>query len=54
MYVLVIFILDSRLAIFFFLKKLSFWLSACRVLIMVPLLYVRSSFSSASWTEGVR
>ena len=40
-----IFVLDSRLAFFFFFffffffgKKLSFWLSACSVLIVVPLL----------------
>ena len=31
-----IYILDSRLAIF--RKKLSFWLSACSILIVVPLL----------------
>ena len=37
-----IFILDTRLAMFG--KKLSFWLSACSVLIVVPLLYVSASF----------
>ena len=35
-------------------KKLSFWLSACSGLIMVPLLYVRPSFPSKSSTEGIR
>ena len=35
-------------------RKLSFWLSACNVLIVVPLLYVRPSFPLVSWTEGVR
>ena len=33
-----IFILYSRLAIFFGGKKLSFWLTACSALIVVPLL----------------
>ena len=37
------FILDSRLANYFG-KKLSFWLSAYSVLIVVPSLYVRPSF----------
>ena len=45
------FILDSRLSIFG--KKLSFWPSACLVLIVVPLLYVRPSFPLVSWVEGV-
>ena len=45
-----IFILDSRLAIFWG-KKLSFWPTACFVLIVVSLL---SSFPMVSWTEGVR
>ena len=35
-------------------KKLSFSLSAGSVLVVVPLLLVRSSFPSMSWTEGVR
>ena len=35
-------------------KKLSIWLSACSVLIVVPLLLVRPSFSLVSCTEGVR
>ena len=35
-------------------KKLSFWLSACTVLIVVPLLKVRHSFPLVSWTEGIR
>ena len=38
----------------YFGKKLSFWLSACSILIVVPLLLVRSSFPLVSWTEGVR
>ena len=33
---------------------MSFWLSACSVLIVVPLLLVRSSFPLVSPTEGVR
>ena len=41
-----IFILDSRYAIF--REKLSFWLSACSVLIVVQLLSVRPSFPLAS------
>ena len=48
-----IFILDSRLANYLG-KKLSLWLSACSVLIMVQLLLLRPSFPSVSWTEGVR
>ena len=42
------FILDSRLAIFSG-NKLSYWLSAGSVLIVVP-----PSFPLVSWTEGVR
>ena len=38
----------------FFGKKLSFWLSACSVLIVVPLLEMRPSFPLVSWTEGIR
>ena len=34
--------------------KLSFWLSACGILIVVPLLQERPSFPCVSWTEGVR
>ena len=45
-----IFILDSRLAICLG-KKLSFWFSACSVLIVVPL---RHSFPLVSTTDGVR
>ena len=48
-----IFILDSRLASFLG-KELSFWLSACSILIVLPLLYVRPSLPMVSWTEGVR
>ena len=48
-----IFILDSVFSQFLG-KKLSFWLSACSVLIVVPLLYVRPSFPFVFWTEGVR
>ena len=33
-------------------NELSFWLSACSVLIVVPLLLQRSSFHLMSWTEG--
>ena len=40
------FILVSSLVIFG--KKMSFWLSACSVLIVVPLLQVRPSFPSVS------
>ena len=40
-------ILEGRLAIFF-RKKLSFWLFAYSVLIVVPLLIVRPSFPSMS------
>ena len=42
-----LFILVSRLAIF--LKKLSFWLSACSVLIVVPIRKVHPSFPLVSW-----
>ena len=35
-------------------KKLPFWLSACSVLIVVPLLLVRPSVPLVSWTEGVK
>ena len=31
-----------------------FWLSACSILIVVSLLYVRPSFPLVDWTEGVR
>ena len=48
-----VFSLDSRLAKCL-VKKLSFWLSACSVLIVVPLLLVRHSFPLVSLTEGVR
>ena len=48
------FILDGRLAGCSG-KRLSFWLSACGVLAVVPLLWVRPSFSSIKpWMEGVR
>ena len=47
------FILDSRLANFW-RKQLSLWLSACSVLIVVPLVLVRPSFPLVYWTEGVR
>ena len=43
------FILGSRLAIFW--KKLYFWLSACSVLIVVPLLYVRPSSPLEFWNR---
>ena len=53
MYVLVkIFILDSGLANHL-RKKLSFWLSACSVLTVVPLLLVHPVFPLVSWMEGV-
>ena len=35
-------------------KILSFWLSACSVLTVVPLFYVCPSFPMVSWTECVR
>ena len=35
-------------------KKRSFWLSACCVLIVVPLLKVRPSFPLVSWTESFK
>ena len=35
-------------------RKLSFWISACTVLIVVSLLLVRTSFDLVSWTECVR
>ena len=55
MYVLVnFFILDCRLANQFLGKKLYFWLCACSVLIVMPLLYVRPSFPLVSWMAGVR
>ena len=44
---MIFFILDSRLAIFG--QKLSFWFSACSVLIVVPLLSVRPSFPLVYW-----
>ena len=47
------FILDSRLANYLG-KKLSFWLPACSVLIVMPLLQVHPSFSLVFWMEGVR
>ena len=43
-----IFILDGSLAILF-RRRLSFWLSACGVLIMVRLLWVHPSFPLVSW-----
>ena len=36
----------------FLRKKLSFWLSACSILIVVPLLKLRPSFPLICWTEG--
>ena len=47
------FILDSRLAECLG-KKLSFWISFCYVLIVVPLLEVSHYFHLMSWMEGVR
>ena len=35
-------------------RKLSFWISAYTVLIVVSLLLVRTSFDLVSWTECVR
>ena len=35
-------------------ERVSFWLSTCSVLIVVPLLEMRPSFPWVSWTEGVR
>ena len=57
-----IFILDRRLAIFFGGKKLSFWLSACSVLIVCVCMCVcvcvfaliEPFFPFGAWTEGVR
>ena len=37
-----------------FLHVRPFSLSACSILIVVPLLKVRPSFPSVSWTEGVK
>ena len=47
------FILDNRLANNLG-KILSFWLSACSVLIAVALLQVRPSFPLVSWMQSVR
>ena len=51
--VLFVFIVDSRLANCLG-KKLSFWLSVCSILIVVPLVLVHPSFPLVSWTESVR
>ena len=45
-------ILDSRLGKYL-RKQLFFWLSACSVLIVVPLLLVRLSFPFVPWTDSV-
>ena len=45
---LTVFILDSRFSQCFG-QKLSCWLSACSVLIVVPLFKMRHSFPLVSW-----
>ena len=44
-----IYILDSQPFGQFLGKKLSFWLSACSVLIVAPLLFVHPSFPLVFW-----